>query len=75
MELNIGTKIRYSSALGTLTATITDIRVGPTARKGLMNTWLTLDIPAQKHVTFPHTAQIPSDGASLKMYKVEVISE
>ena len=73
MELSIGTKIRYTSAAGTREATIKNIKVGPTAKRGFMNTWLTLDIPVQKGVKFATTAQITGDNASLKAFCVEKV--
>jgi hypothetical protein len=73
MNLSIGTKIQYTCALGTLNATISDISVGPTAKKGFMNTWLTLDLPVQKGVMFAHKTQITGDDSSLKMFKVLVL--
>ena len=73
MELAIGTKIRYTSAAGTREATIRNIKVGPTAKPGYMNTWLTLEIPVQRGVKFATSLQIPGDNGSLKGFKVEVI--
>ena len=73
MELTIGTKIKYTSAAGTRQATISKIKVGPTAKPGFMNTWLTLDIPAQNGAKFSTTAQIPADNGSLIAFKVQVI--
>lgn len=73
MELAIGTKIRYTSAAGTLHAVIRNIKVGPTAKPGFMNTWLTLDIPAQLDRKFATTAQITGDNSSLKMFQIELI--
>lgn len=73
MNLQIGTKIQYTCALGTLVATISNIRIAPTAKKGLSNTWLTLDLPVQKGVMNAHSAEIPADNSSLKMFKVAVV--
>lgn len=73
MELAIGTKIRYTSAAGTREATIRNIKIGPTARPGYMNTWLTLEIPVQRGVKFATSLQIPGDNGSLKGFRVEVI--
>ena len=73
MELAIGTKIRYTSAAGTLNAVIRNIKVGPTAKPGFMNTWLTLDIPVQLDRKFATTAQITGDNSSLKMFQIELI--
>ena len=72
MELAIGTKIRYTSAAGNRIATISNIKVGPTAKPGFMNTWLTLDIPVQPGVKFATSTQITGDNGSLKMFKVEL---
>lgn len=73
MELSIGTKILYTSAAGTREATIKNIKIGPTAKPGFMNTWITLDIPVQKGVKFATTAQITGDNGSLNAFCVEVI--
>lgn len=73
MELAIGTKIRYTSAAGTREATIRNIKVGPTAQPGYMNTWLTLEIPVQRGVKFSSNVQIPGDNDSLKCFKIQVI--
>lgn len=73
MELAIGTQVRYTSAAGTRTAVVRSIKVGPTAKPGFMNTWLTLDIPVQRGVKFATTAQITGDDSSLKMFRVEII--
>lgn len=73
MELTIGTKVRYTSAAGTRTAIVRNIKVGPTAKPGFMNTWLTLEIPVQTGVKFATTVQITGDNNSLKMFRVEVI--
>jgi hypothetical protein len=73
MNLEIGTKIQYTCALGTLVGTISNIRVAPTAKKGFLNTWLTLDLPVQDGVMFAHKTQITADDSSLKMFKVAVV--
>jgi hypothetical protein len=73
MELAIGTKVRYTSAAGTRTAVVSNIKVGPTAKPGFMNTWLTLDIPVQSGVKFNTKVQIAGDNNSLKMFKVEMV--
>lgn len=73
MELAIGTRIRYTSAAGTREAVVDNIRVGPTARPGYMNTWLTLLIPVQRGVKFENKVQIPGDNDSLKGFRIEVI--
>ena len=79
MELAIGTKIRYTSAAGTRVATISNIKVGPTAKPGFMNTWLTLDIPVQRGVKFATKVQFygaarlfwyPSPKATLSKFFV-----
>ena len=70
MELSVGTKIRYTSAAGTRDAVIQSIKIGPTAKPGFMNTWLTLEIPVQNGVKFATTVQITGDNSSLKMFKV-----
>ena len=70
MELAVGTKIRYTSAAGTRTAIIDSIKVGPTAKPGFLNTWLTLLIPVQQGVKFENRVQIPADNGSLKAFRV-----
>lgn len=72
MELAIGTQIRYTSAAGTREAVIRNIKVGPTAKPGFMNTWLTLEIPVQPGVKFASQIQITGDNASLKMFQIEL---
>ena len=72
MELKIGTQIRYTSAAGTRIATISEIKVGPTADPKRMNTWLTLDIPVQRGVKFNTKVQIPADNGSLSAFRVEL---
>jgi hypothetical protein len=73
MELTIGTKIVYTSAAGTRNAEVVSIKVGPTAKKGFLNTWITLLIPVQKGVKFETKVNIPGDNGSLKMFKVVAI--
>jgi hypothetical protein len=73
MELAIGTKIVYTSAAGTREAVVANIKVGPTAKPGFLNTWLTLSIPEQPGVKFATHTQICADNASLKMFKVTVV--
>ena len=72
MELAIGTKIRYTSAAGTRNAIVRNIKVGPTAKPGFMNTWLTLEIPVQTGVKFKTTLQITGDNNSIKMFRIEL---
>ena len=72
MELAIGTKIRYTSAAGTREAVIDSIKVGPTAKPGFLNTWLTLRIPVQRGVKFETKLQIPADNGSIKSFRVEL---
>ena len=73
MELAIGTQIRYTSAAGTRNAVIENIKVGPTAKPGFMNTWLTLRIPVQRGVKFENRVQIPADNGSLSAFKVAIV--
>ena len=73
MELKIGTVIRYTISIGTREAVISNIKVGPTAKPGFMNTWLTLDIPEQPGVKFAHSVNIPGDDSSVKMFKICVV--
>ena len=72
MELAIGTKIRYTSAAGTREAVVDSIKVGPTAKPGFLNTWLTLRIPVQRGVKFESKVQIPADNGSIKGFRVEL---
>ena len=72
MELAIGTKIRYTSAAGTREAIVDSIKVGPTAKPGFLNTWLTLRIPVQRGVKFETKLQIPADNGSIKSFRVEL---
>jgi hypothetical protein len=58
MELAIGTKIRYTSAAGTRDAEVVNIKVGPTAKPGFLNTWITL--------------AIPGDSGSVKAFKIQL---
>ena len=74
MELTVGTKIVYTSGAGTREAIIDAIKVGPTAKPGFLNTWLTLLIPVQQGVKFSTKVQITGDNASLKMFKVRPIN-
>jgi hypothetical protein len=73
MELAVGTKIVYTSAAGTRNAVVESIKIGPTAKPGFLNTWLTLFVPAQNGAKFDTHVQICADNASLKMFKVQVI--
>ena len=73
MKLSTGTNILYTSAAGTRKATITNIHVGPTAKPGFMNTWLTLEIPVQPGVKFATKVQITGDNDSLKMFKIVIV--
>ena len=74
MELTVGTKIRYTSAAGTRDAVIQSIKIGPTAKPGFLNTWLTLEIPVQSGVKFATTVQITGDDSSIKMFKIVKIA-
>ena len=73
MNLEIGTQIQYTCALGTLVGTISNIRIAPTASKGFLNTWLTLDLPVQKGISRAHKTQITADDSSLKMFRVVIV--
>ncbi len=73
MELAIGTQIRYTSAAGTRTAVVRNIRVAPTARPNFVNTWMTLDIPVQPGVKFATTVQLPADNGSLLAFRVKAV--
>jgi hypothetical protein len=72
MELAIGTKIRYTSAAGTRDAEVVNIKVGPTAKPGFLNTWITLAIPVQRGVKFATTCTIPGDSGSVKAFKIQL---
>lgn len=73
MELTVGTKIQYTSAAGTRNAVVKSIKIGPTAKPGFLNTWMTLEIPVQAGVKFASTVQIPADNGSIAMFKVKVL--
>jgi len=73
MELAIGTEIRYTSAAGTRKAIVENIKIGPTAKPGFMNTWITLRIPVQSGVKFATSVNIPGDNDSLKGFRVAVL--
>ena len=73
MELAIGTEIRYTSAAGTRKAIVENIKIGPTAKPGFMNTWITLRIPVQSGVKFATSVNIPGDNGSLKGFRVAVL--
>ena len=74
MNLSIGANIVYTSAAGTRKATISNIKIGPTAQRGFLNTWITLDIPVQPGVKFATKVQIPGDDGSIKGFKVMVVA-
>jgi hypothetical protein len=74
MEISVGTRIRYTSAAGTRTATVRNINVGPTAKPGFDNTWMTLDIPVQEGQKFATAVRIPADNTSLLAFQVQVVS-
>ena len=73
MELAIGTEIRYTSGAGTRKAIVENIKIGPTAKPGFMNTWITLRIPVQSGVKFATSVNIPGDNDSLKGFRVAVL--
>lgn len=73
MNLTAGTKIKYTSAAGTRIAEVVAIKIGPTAKRGFLNTWMTLLIPVQNGVKFETKVAICADEASLKMFKVIAI--
>jgi hypothetical protein len=73
MELAIGTQIKYTSAAGTRNAEVVAIKVGPTAKKGFLNTWITLLIPVQPGVKFETKVNIPGDNGSIQAFKVVAI--
>lgn len=73
MKLSIGTKIVYTSAAGTREATVVNIKIAPTAKPGFLNTWITLNVPAQNGDKFDTNVDICGDDSSLKMFKVAVI--
>jgi hypothetical protein len=72
LKLKVGNKIRYTSAAGTREAVIDSIEIGPTAKRGFLNTWITLLIPVQRGVKFETRLQIPGDNGSLKGFRVEM---
>ena len=73
MELTVGSKIVYTSAAGTRKAVIRAIKVGPTAKPGFLNTWMTLDIPVQRGVKFATSVVIPASNDCIKMFKVALV--
>lgn len=73
MELKIGSKIVYTSAAGTRQAVIRDFKVGPTAKPGFLNTWMTIEIPVQDGVKFASTVVLPADDSSVKMFKIALV--
>lgn len=74
MELAIGTEVRYTSGAGTRLAIVENIKIGPTAKPGFLNTWITLRIPVQKGVKFSTTVNIPGDNDSVRMFQVTPIN-
>ena len=72
-NIQVGSKILYTSAAGTRRATVKNITIGQTGRIGFLNTWITLDIPVQNGVKFATTATIPGDNGSIKGFRLEVI--
>lgn len=75
MNLEVGTKIVYTSAAGTRRAEVFKIRIAPTARPGFLNTWLSLTVPVQDGVKYEHYVTIPADDSSLKMFNVRMIGD
>ena len=74
MNLEIGTQIQYTCALGTLKAVIAGIKIAPTAKKGFLNTWITLELPVQEGIERAHKTMIPGSDEALKMFKVEMVA-
>jgi hypothetical protein len=73
-QINRGDTIKYASAAGVLTATVRDVRTGPTAKPGLSIPWLHITVLPTKTKPFPSYLSLPADDASLKMFKVEVVN-
>ncbi len=71
-QISIGSKITYTSAAGTRRATVKNISIGPTAKPGYMNTWITLEVMISEKLGVTNTLQIPGDSASLKAFRVVV---
>ena len=74
LTIKAGDTIQYSCAAGVLTATVRDVRTGPTAKHGVSIPWLYITVLPTKTKPFPSYLSLPADDASLKMYKVEVIN-
>lgn len=71
-QISIGSKITYTSAAGTRRATVKNISIGPTAKPGYMNTWITLEVVISEKLGVTNTIQIPGDSASLQAFRVVV---
>lgn len=71
-QISIGSKITYTSAAGTRRATVKNISIGPTAKPGYMNTWITLEVVISEKLGVTNTIQIPGDSGSLKAFRVVV---
>lgn len=71
-QISIGSKITYTSAAGTRRATVKNIFIGPTAKPGYMNTWITLEVVISEKLGVTNTIQIPGDSASLQAFRVVV---
>ena len=71
-QISIGSKITYTSAAGTRRATVKNISIGPTAKPGYMNTWITLEVMISEKLGVTNTIQIPGDSASLQAFRVVV---
>lgn len=71
-QISIGSKITYTSAAGTRSATVKNISIGPTAKPGFMIPWITLEVMISEKLGVTNTLQIPGDSASLKAFRVVV---
>lgn len=72
MNIEVGSKIVYTSAAGTRNATVRAIKVGPTAKPGFLNTWLTLEVVISEKLGVTNTVVIPADNGSLKAFRVSL---
>lgn len=72
MELATGTKIRYTSAAGTREAVVKSIKVGPTAKPGFLNTWLTLEIPVRLASNLQPLCKSPRITVRLKCFALQL---
>ena len=71
MELKVNSEIQYTCATGTRRAKIVNIHIGPTAKPGFLQTWLTLAVAKQDGVKFNHRVQIPASDDCIKAFRIQ----